>query len=149
MTDILTPTQRKLVNELLGYGPQRWALVPSKDAAQYIRPVMAEYLRMQTVMEERKGIVVCPSANMHFWWAAGWQGDVLTSVQFLNATPPAEKIDAVVFDKVDDNDKFIGQLDAFLAAGHAENAVLWLAEESRVELGRTLAKHRFVILNIN
>lgn len=161
----LGEAQAKLLQGLHSTGPARWAIRSNVNQhAQMLREVMVAYM-METLayklnhdgIEKVKGLVVCPAANLHYWWQAGWQGPVLSSVQFMKRDAPDDTFDVLVVDAQNDYPaKFVDQLDAFLTDPNAPHALLWLPtvtdEQAMIEqapLMAPLARHRFVTLRID
>jgi hypothetical protein len=102
----------------------------------------------QAAGETPQALVIGPAANMHRWWDGGWKGAYLTSVKFMNAPMPLKPVGIVCFDRqIEYPQKYLAALDVFLV-DHAQHAIFLLPPEPSLELGRVLAKHRFIHVNV-
>lgn len=147
---MLTPTQGKMVNDMRMAGPTRWLMLTSIDSKPFVRAVMTAYVAEEKVCSAKAALVVSPASMMHLWQQAGWKGDHLSSVQFMNGVTSSDHtIGVAAFDEqVEYPAKFIERLDVFLT-DHAERCVFHAPTEPQAELTRVLARHRFVVLNVN
>ncbi len=147
----LTKTQRSLVDALTKAGPARWALDVSPEAAPFIRVVMSAYLQENCNYLGMPGLVVSPAATMHNWWAAGWQGQHITSVGFLQTLPVNLRAvyGVVLFDEQQMySAKFLQRLDEFFAV-HAERCLFRLPAKPDEGLKKVLVKNRFITIKVN
>lgn len=150
MPDLLR-AQQDLLNGILDTGPARWALIVKPVAAYSLRPALASYLNVQKNQNGHTGLLVSPAPTWHNWHAAGWHGPTITPMGFSKPVPEDQrpKFGTVVIDELPNySNVFMERLDELLLAD-AEFACIWLPQNPSVELGRLLAKHRFVNLNIN